>query len=834
MSALEDDCEHRTLMTQRLNLLPLNQLLRAIITRICGEGHSNHSSSNWSARLLVCVLSIMAVAPAMSQQADFAPPFAPDRFGRSSGSQRPTTLLQNPCNFLPAAIAPAPEDNVFAPKVFNSSLRARAGDIIFLQGANLTPSTRVFLDVPGGTSSQLSVVNHVEPGWIATQIPPNISGAFEVRAVNDYGSSSAIRINAPVPYHLDTTQMASGGHFRIFGRNLVYATCKPRVSVEGLPADVDVTSSRDYMLDVRAPLGITPTEAAEILIDNGGGLGPTLLEGGVRVIAGAGDPLKLDVGWGASFDFAGRVISSTAACDGLSDDTAAIRRAISSAGELGAIVQLPRGTCRIAATIDLESKVVLRGAGRNETILRYEGNYPISADSKDLVGLENLQLLNAGSAQEGVLWRGNTRSFIRHVTINMGVSRQWFLTDNRDFVFDDNLVIQTGSYDQQNPYRFDRCMGLLFSNNRSINVSGSPTFQSVHDTAFINNRFTRDARSQDETTVIAHHGFVVDFARRVSIVGNTFDVVDGPITNKQRNDGETILVEGGGPDRTESLGVVKAVGADFVSDPENTLMAKRWHDHRQLNLGIAVVSGIGAGQTRRVVGYENGTVRVDPPWDVQPEVGSHYASFVWGLDKVLIIGNTLSDNPRGIWLYQSSIRDVVIRSNEIRNGGGIYLRSYEDVATNIFTIQLDTTIEDNTITNWTGNWMSHIILVCVTADENTFGVGQLGIEVRRNTIVANQPNLTSAQEEYAAHEGYAAVVRVERSQPPSTFLPKLIGPIFQDNSCVNCERPFTTGVGVAGAVFSGNTVKPTTGHSTVRDLDIANRPIGGSTATVIR
>jgi hypothetical protein len=822
------------MMIRRLHLLRLNEVVRAV-ARLYGEGNPNRLSSIWPAGLLACVLSIVTVAPAIGQQADFAPPSGSDRLANNLGPHRPTTPLQSPCNFSPEVLGPRPaDDHPLAPKIFNSSLQARAGDIIFLQGANLTPSTRIFLDVSGGTSSEIPVVNRVEPSWMATQIPLNISSAFQVRAVNDYGSSSAIRINAPVAYHLDTTRIGAGGHFRIFGRNLVYTTCTPKVTVGGYPADVDVTSIRDYMLDVRAPLGITPTETAEILIDNGGGHGPAALEGGVRVVAGVGDPLKLNVGWAASFDFAGRVITSSAACDGLDDDTAAIKQAISSARELGAIVQLPKGTCRIAGTIDFESKVVLRGAGRNETILRYEGNYPISADSKDLVGLEDLQLLNAGATQEGMIWRGNTRSFIRHVTINMGVSRQWFLTDNRDFFFDDNLVIQTGSYDLQNPYRFDRCVGLLFSNNRSVNVDGSPTFQGVHDSAFINNRFTRDARSQDETTVIAHHGFVVDFARRVSIIGNTFDVVNGPITNKQRNDGETILVEGGGPDRTESLGVIKAAGADFLSDPENTLMAERLHGYRQLNPAIAIVSGIGAAQTRRVVGYENGVVRVDPPWDVQPEVGSHYVNFVWGLDKVLIIGNTLSDSPRGIWLYQTSIRDVVIRSNEIRDGGGIYLRSYEDTASKIFTIQLNTAIEDNRIINRTGNWMSHIILVCVTADDVTFGVGQLGIEVRRNTIVANQPNLTSEREEYAAHEGYAAFVRVERSRPPATFLPKLIGPIFQDNSCVNCERPFTVGVGVAGAIFSGNTVQPTNGPSTIRDLDIADRPIGGSAETVIR
>jgi Pectate lyase superfamily protein len=822
------------MMIRWLNLLRQDAFVRTV-ARISHVAYSDYSSVRFAC-LTACVLSLVTIAPATSE--DFYLGTAPsggDGTRGSSGVQTLTIPLQDGCDFSRGVQAPRPASaRPLAPKLFNSSRHAHRGDIIFLQGANLTPSTRVFLDAPGGASSEIPIVNRVEPNWIATQIPSNMSGAFQVRAVNDDGSSSAIRINAPVPYHLDTTQIVPGGHFRIFGRNLLYATCRPKVAVGGYPADVDTTASRDYMLVVRAPPGITPSETADVLVDNGAGLGPSALDGGVRVVAGVGDPFKLNTGWAASFDFAARVVTSSAACDGRTDDTALIKKAISSARELGgAIVQLPKGTCRIAGTIDFESKVVLRGAGRNDTILRYEGNYPISVDSKDLVGLEDLQLLNAGATQEGMLWRANTRSFIRHVTINMGISRQWFLTDNRDFLFDDNHVIQTGSYDLQNPYRFDRSVGLLFSNNRSTNVNGSPTFQSVHDSAFINNRFTRDATSQDEITVVAHHGFVLDFAQRVSVIGNTFDVVNGPITNKQRNDGETILIEGGGPNRTESLGVVKTAGANFLSDPENPLIAAL-ADRKRLNLGIAIVSGNGTGQTRQVVEEKDGMVSVDPPWDVLPEVGSHYVIFVWGLDKVLIIGNTLVDNPRGIWLYQTSIRDVVIQSNEIRNGGGIYLRSYQNIASKIFTIQLNTVIEDNRVANRTGNWMSHIILVCVSADETTFGVGQLGIEVRRNMILANLPNLTSAREEYAAHEGYAAMVRIEASQPPPGFLPKLIGPIFQDNTCVNCERPFTVGAGVAGAIFFGNVAKPTNGLSVVRDIDIADRPVGGSIATVIR
>ena len=38
--------------------------------------------------------------------------------------------------------------------------------------------------------------------------------------------------------------------------------------------------------------------------------------------------------------------------------------------------------------------------------------------------------------------------------------------------------------------------------------------------------------------------------------------------------------------------------------------------------------------------------------------------------------NVLSQNPRGIWLYQTALRDVAVLGNAITEGGGIYLRAY--------------------------------------------------------------------------------------------------------------------------------------------------------------
>lgn len=60
--------------------------------------------------------------------------------------------------------------------------------------------------------------------------------------------------------------------------------------------------------------------------------------------------------------------------DGRADDTSAIQRAIDRAGEMGGgAVRIPAGTYRLTGQLRLrDSGVVLRGRGRNETILRFE------------------------------------------------------------------------------------------------------------------------------------------------------------------------------------------------------------------------------------------------------------------------------------------------------------------------------------------------------------------------------------------------------------------------------------------------------------------------------
>jgi hypothetical protein len=364
-------------------------------------------------------------------------------------------------------------------------------------------------------------------------------------------------------------------------------------------------------------------------------------------------------------------------------------------------------------------------------------------------------------------------------------------------------------------------------------VDASPTFQSVHDALIFNNHFTRNAVNQNEPVTITTHQFVMDFAYRLSIMWNTFDVMNGPITNTNRNDGETLLTEGGGGNRTENLGTVASATSNSISDPSNNINVNPFGTGLPENYGVAIVSGTGAGQTRELVAYANGTLQVDHAWDVIPDSTSHYATFVWGLEKSLIEANTLIGNPRGIWLYQTAVRDVDVSGNTITNGGGIFLRTFQEQSVNQFDPMYNIRIANNTIGNSDGVWVSYANVVFVNKDVTNFGTADTGIDVRNVSLTANNPNVTSTTEDYANREGFMNLMRSENSGGQLTSTPMLLGTIFQTDQCLNCSTAFIIGTGDYGTILGGNS--PSSGSPNfLSDLQILGPTVSGSVGTVVQ
>ena len=696
------------------------------------------------------------------------------------------------------------------PVIFNASASARAGQVVSLQGADFGTAPRVTLD--GGSGQPLEIVNRVGTGWLAVRLPADAAGALGLRIANDSGTSEVVRLNAARPLHLDTLQLVPQGAFRVFGRNLLLAGSTPRVTVDGAAATIDLGRSDEHMLVATAPAGLAPTSAASVVVDNGNGSGPATLDRTIEVAnAGRGDPFGLGVGWAAAFsEFAANVVDARTdarlqtrvACNGNQDDAPAMQRAIDlAASNGGGVVQLPAGRCRLAGGLALKSRVVLQGAGKSATELVYESNYPVAGQNIDLAGVRNLTLTNSGASTEGPLLKNSTRVVLQNLRIRLMTSRQMFLTGNRQFAVVSSDFEQTGSFSHQGPYTFEESAGFTFVGNSTRSVDGAPTFGRIHDAYLAGNRFTRDLALGDASGTV--HAMTLDFAYRVAVVGNRFDVAGGPVTNITRNDGETILTEGGGANRTENLGNVSSATGNTLSDPSNTIRTDPFSAGSiPENYGVAIVAGKGAGQTRRVVAYHQPTLTIDRAWAVVPDSTSRYATFVWGLEKSLIKANKLSQNPRGIWLYHTAIREVDVIGNDISEGGGIYLRSYQNLATRSFTPIYNVLLAGNKVANSNGRWTSYINSVFVNADAKAFGIATIGVEMRANEITANRPNVSSAWEEYAGTEGYVNMMRVENYNGyESSPVPRLLGSLLADNVCRYCDVAVRIGTGAGGSTI---------------------------------
>lgn len=710
--------------------------------------------------------------------------------------------------------------DVLSPVIFNAPLSARPGDIVGLQGENFGDAPVVTLMGHGENSTglnKLEVVNSFGTGWVSFRVPATATGALAVQVRNGEATSAPIVLNGARAYHLDALQIVPGRPFRLFGRNLLLPGFTPVVTVDGLPAVVDTRASDEHMLMVIAPRGVRTGGKAAISVDNGNGTGPAWLDREIEVAAGRGDPFALGVGWGAGFSaIAAKVVraasdtrlASKVVCNGLVDDTPTIQAAIDLvAADGGGVLQLPSGTCRLAGSLKLKSRVVLQGAGKSRTVIRYEAHYPLWGRGLDLAGVRNLTLINTRGRIESPLLQNSTRVFLQNLKFELGGGNQMFLTNNKNFVISNTDFIQPQNPNDYGPYTLGGSGGLVFVGNRTTFADGSPDFPLVHDAYVANNHFTRDARdNQDSKGVI--HSFTMNFAYRIALVSNTFDVLGGPITNKFRNDGETMLTEGGGGRRTENLGTVVSATRTTLSDPGNKINVAPFEGGAfPENYGVAVVGGKGAGQSRRVTAYSQGTLAVDKPWDVVPDTSSRYATFVWGLEKSLIKGNTLNQNPRGIWLYQTAIREVDIVGNTINEGGGIYLRSVQILNKRQFVPIIGVRIANNSITNTTNQWRSYISVMFVRTDEQDFGIGTIGVEIRNNTLQANSPNLIMPQDEPGGAEGFVNRMHAEGStQALSKNQTRLLGTIFQNNKCFSCELGVIVRDGAKGTVQDGNAV----------------------------
>lgn len=750
--------------------------------------------------------------------------------------------------FLTTALFPMLAFPSGIPVILNHSDCAMAGDVIYLQGSDFGPTPFVEYSFNDGNWKNLPVLEAAN-GVIHVRVPKAETGLpdlITIRASADNGTwSSAVYVNNPRIFSMDTDEVSPGGSFRIFGKSLLFDRL-PSVRFLDLStgtqllATVNRSSSTSYALQVTAPNDLIPTHRYKVSVSNGYSgnsstglytIAEQQLFGRIRGV----DYWNLEVPWAVDLDYYSNVyniqsdprLTVHSSGSGAGDDTSALNEAIYMAGQSGGgIVFLPAGTYNLhyylGCGIALGKRVAVVGAGKDLTTINYGfGVAPGSGTGygacfSSQSGLSDLTMNNvneSGSWPESALSSNATELFLQRIAWNIGTS-QWLSLTSINRLAIENSTITQGIDEQFNfngVLNLAGCSWCRISGNAINFAVGGMLFDSMRNSVFENNVVTRNISVAPDPRSVTH-SIAASFATDLVIINNRFTSEGG--ASPTNNDGEVINSEAGGPNPVDQFrGIVSASSPLTLSD-NNQNFSQSTNSPSSLRAGtavVAIVSGDGMGQYRTVtaVSPDFQTVTIDRPWDVLPQSGDHYSTFDWSAKQWIIADNVLLNNFKGIEFFNASSTDILIQSNVQTDSSGIMITPTQQPPGS-FSVAWSIDIVSNIISDKAGLRPAYIAIVPREDQQTTsFGTSVLGVQVRSNSITAHLPNYFlnyPAWDDYKATvEGYNCYWQWQTSWSGYDSFhapPPLLGTIFQYNTATNSSTAIFLNTGAAQTVFS--------------------------------
>jgi hypothetical protein len=681
---------------------------------------------------------------------------------------------------------------VEVPVVFNATPTAWSGDLVHLQGARFGQQPLVQFASGNSEWHNLTPVATGSDALTVT-VPENLPGNPGLIALRV--SADAIRwsdlvyINRAKGLHFGTAQIAPGQMVRLFGRNLKLDS-RPVVKFVDLMsgasflAKVDENSSRSYALSFVAPETLVPLHRYEVFVSNGSKFRSTnddftRAEEVLLCKKSGVDHWNLGVSWVGDLDFYKNVIDARtdtrlklhAKGDGVNNDAPALQQAIDLASSSGGgVVYLPKGAYRIlsakSCALVLQSRVVLAGAGMDQTVIKYgygavpkSGGYSVcfAYQSSGLIDMAFENINESGHWPESALADNAKSLFMKRVRWNIGTSQWISLLHSENLAIEDCDISQgiSAEFHFNGPLALRESKHILLSGNKIRYAAWGLDFGNIEDGVFENNVVTRYAAPPGLPNHVTHV-IAASFARNFAVLKNRFQV-EGTIL--RHNDGETILSEGGGPFRfNEYRGVAtRAENSSLIDDKQNFRHPATNAEALRAGAVVEIVKGTGTGQWRTVTSVsENGhSLGIDRPWTVTPEPGSRYATFSWSAENWTIVENAMKGNEKGIEFFNASAREILIANNNLENNSGIMFSPDQGV-NGQFSVVQNIRIAGNTIRNEDGNRPAHITLVPREDGQAiSFGTAVFAAEIRENEIVASVPNtaVRNSDDEKAVVEG---------------------------------------------------------------------------------
>lgn len=427
------------------------------------------------------------------------------------------------------------------PVVISYPSSASPGDVISLEGSGFGPAPKVYLKGSRQPAPLLLATKTADDATVVVEVPKTSAyDLYDVWIANGAATSPHVVLNAPKPMHFDSADLASGGHFRIFGRNLYVNAQPPAVTLidaqtnAALKTTVVAGTSSPYHLDVVAPAGVIAGHSYQASVSNG--YASALTQTTILGHAPGADPFQIGEPWAYDFIAADGPgykagvkgtnqgdhhvfnvksdpsLKTLAKGDGKTDNSAAINGALAAAAAHGGVVYLPPGTYFVgAATLWMQQNVVLRGAGASSTKITMtptataHGGFMFSGGLA-LMGIVDLSVQNTDRTslyQQSVSCRHQAVSkvFLQRVNWDLGSGWPISLTGDRIAILNSTFT-QAINFQNGDPKVMTGGIGpieLLSVSNLHMkgNVIKWPTNQNKMidlDNAIIeNNTFTRSA-----------------------------------------------------------------------------------------------------------------------------------------------------------------------------------------------------------------------------------------------------------------------------------------------------------------------------------------------------
>ncbi|GEP97526.1 hypothetical protein CCY01nite_37860 [Chitinophaga cymbidii] len=735
-----------------------------------------------------------------------------------------------------------PAFSSFGQTIFNYTESAKPGEVVGIQGDAFGNVPKVFFAVINGSSVELPLLEK-DTNYVAVRIPVDAPEGMYVLKV---GNSQPVYINRARVMSYEYDEVMPGTVFRLFGRNM-WMNKNAKVQfvhpANGRTANADIIKGDAFSLQLKTPGTLEAGVRYKIKVNNGTGghHGDSYFDETLLVRKAAADPFGLNVPWGADFSFSRNVYNiktdTRLIQRNKNDDRLVIQEAIDKAhADGGGVVYLPAGHYKLiyetGSGLIMRSRVVLKGDGKDKTIITYGYGKPFSTervkapygwtlgwpDSRSegmamvwpggitTSGLLDLSMKNVNESGAFVhtiknMPEGGSRLFV--VNCGLDFNTGWGLAlVNVDKLLLANNTMKSTSVDVRGinaptrtwPQDIKNSYNVICRNNTYEYNAGRFGANGCHHAIFENNRFIRngDHQAKGETG-----GLSLDYVTDVIVQANTFEVTGTPVLN--RNQGETILSQGGNPHQ-QSMGKVTKAGALTLEDWKtewqdftDRVMTEWQYAIHPTNYTVAIVHGKGAGQWRTIVKNNDTVLTIDRPWDVVPAPGSHYVITQWSCYQMLVRDNILKGNNRGIWMYCGNA-DLVITGNKLVNSEGIYIRADQRLAYKRYNLSWNTLITNNTVENTDGRRAAFIAAyLAQEKNANIFGTGMLNMTVRGNTVRAYTPNVVKGS--FVKGEGYFNANG--SGEIVAKGAPGILGSIFENNRSINTGDSLK----LAGSVF---------------------------------